>query len=416
MSMNTFEQPHEGPAESADRWQTTQRVRTVGVSGAGVMGEGITRRCLQAGLDVCLHDVDSARVSRISGELSLLPARLRAINSVHDFAATDLVIEAIPEDLRLKRQWLTDVESVLPPQTLIATNTSCLPLTSLTEVLRHPERLCGLHFCHPVVQRPLIEVVRGADTSADTVARALLFSRDIGKTPIVVGDGPGFVLNRLLSLYLTEALELLLEGVELQTLDVVATGLGMPLGPLQQLDAFGLELALAVGRRLWEAFPKRWVPSELLIALCKATRRDEFLDRRLYVAADSDGTTGRSMTLHPRAASILRERTRASRRLSIAEIERRLWLPMLLETPRILDAGLVGGWAEIDRILELGLGMPPGGLALERRASVGEQQLQRWLSPLQSLGGRFVPGPEFGQWLCAADARQTAGRSERAAA
>jgi len=380
------------------------------------MGEGIARVCLQAGLDVRLHDVDSPRVARIVRELAFPPRRLRAVNSCGEFSGTDLVIEAIPEDLPLKRRWLMDVEPTLPPSIVVATNTSSLPLASLAPSLRHPERFCGLHFCHPVTQRPLLEVVRGMHTSTDALSSASTFARDIGKTPIIVGDSPGFVLNRLLSLYLTEALELLLEGTEHRVQDEVAAGLGMPLGPLQQLDAFGLELALSVGRQLWKAFPDRWLPSELLIALCKAERRNEFGNCGLYADTEPDDPANQSRCLHPRAAQILQERQRRLSQLTRLEVERRLWLPLLLEATRILEAGLVRRWAEIDQILELGLGMQPGGFRLELRAAIGEQQLLQWLKPLRSLGGRFVPGPDFGHWLAVTQSDNADGSTRRAAA
>ena len=394
--MNTAEAPVDLPANFTDAPDDQSAIHTVAVSGLGVMGRGIVSAALAGGLRVFLHDPDIGRVDRVLNEGSTTSDRLRPVDSSEQFAEADLVIESIPEDLALKRSWLAATEPSLKPNAILATNTSSFTLGALADGLVRPERLCGLHFCHPVQERDLVEVVRGRRTSPETADAAVRFVEILGKRPMLVGDGPGFVLNRLLSLYLGEALELLQAGVDLPELNAAAAQLGMPLGPLQQVDQFGVELAVAVGRSLWQAFPDRWVPSELLLAVCRARRRARQVGLGFYSESEPGGRRSASAQLDPLALTILYERRRNIRSFSHAEIERRLWLPMLLEAFRILDDGLVAGLDDIDRILELGLGMQPGGFRLTERAiSAGPEGLLTLLQPLRSIGGRFQPPASF---------------------
>lgn len=372
----------------------------VAVVGAGRMGRGITRSLLQAGYQVRLQDLDAARVWDVVRELDRHETRLRPVCDMADLIESDIVIEAIVEDFSAKKRWMEEVEPLLPAKTILATNSSSFPLRSFADGLRYPSRLCGMHFCHPVEDRLLVEVVRGEKTSSAAITQAEDFVHRLGKTPVIVSDGPGFVLNRLLSLYLIEALELLKEGVTVEELNAVALQLGMPLGPLRQLDSFGLETAVAVGRQLWTAFPQRWIASELLIAVCKLRRRQGLVGHG-FLKAEVDPVPHRSDDqLDPAVAQIVAERIHHTCSLTTAAIARRLWLPLLVESTRILEDGLVARLADIDRILELGLGMKLSVLNLEQRAaSAGIKRLQDWLLPFQSLGGRFVPGSEFGRWI-----------------
>lgn len=356
------------------------------------MGRGIAWTCVRAGCQVLLHDTDPVRLHDVVRTLSVDDLAPKAVTSLQQFVAAEIVIETIPEDVALKRRWWTEIEPALSPGAILASNTSSIPISQLAAGLQRPERFCGLHFCHPVECRELVEVVAGAGTASAIVLRAEAFARRIGKLPVPVGDGPGFVLNRLLSLYLTEALELLLEGVELEQLDAAAARLGMPLGPLQQLDQFGLAVAIAVGRTLWQAFPDRWVPSELLVAVYQARRKSGRPDAGFYQCDALTATAGTAAALDPLTRKILSERSRPIGPLSDAELDRRLWLPILIESARILDEGLVRHPDAIDQILCSGLGLLPAFRGLWTPAKeAGEEQLRAWLTPLQPLGGRFVP-------------------------
>lgn len=359
------------------------RICTVGVIGLGTMGGAIARECARAGLSVVIQDSNAELLVTAACELralSMAGESVRAVESTRDFGNVDLLIEALPEDLGLKRAILGELDGLLRPGAVLATNTSSLPLAELIKGIGHPERVCGLHFCHPVEERRLVELIVGPRTSSQTRELGEEFARAIGKTPVAVGDGPGFVLNRLLSLYLNEALDLILEGVEPPQLDRVAQCLGMPHGPLEQLDGFGIPVAVAVGRTLYWAFPERCRPSELLIALYKEGRRNKRERIRFLFPSERPGETP---MLEEDARRIIDERRGATRQFSDEEVARRLWAPVALEAVRIVEDGLVRSVSEIETVLRLGLGMP-------------------------ALGRPLVAGPEQTQWAEHANWRERA--------
>ncbi|MBX3438940.1 MAG: 3-hydroxyacyl-CoA dehydrogenase family protein, partial [Planctomycetaceae bacterium] len=260
-------------------------IRRVGIIGTGVMGRGIAAAVLRAGARVCLLDANRTAAERAAADLLALTdsanapwrtaadaSRVSVATTEADMATADIVIEAVPENVAIKSDVYSRLEPHLSPNAVVATNASSIPISELGAHWTNPHRFCGLHFCHPVDQRLLVEVIPTPLTSAETITSVHHFAATIGKRPLLVRDGPGFLLNRVLSPYLAESLELLLEGASPQLLDQVAADFGMPWGPLQQLDEFGLDVALAVGGTLLRAYPDRFIPAELLIALYKANR------------------------------------------------------------------------------------------------------------------------------------------------
>lgn len=386
-------------------------IRTVAVTGLGAMGRGIAAAFQRAGFRVLIDDTSADAIERLlqqndaacsmhtrpgafrnaRGE-EILP--LQAVQTPADYAGADLVIEAIPENLALKQSCLAAIESALRPEAILATNTSSLTLESLTSRLQTPERVCGLHFCHPVAERKLVEVVRGRCSSAATIDRAVRFIHTLGKRPIVVGDAPGFVLNRLLSLYLNESLELLLEGVDLARINSAARNFGFPSGPLRLIDQIGLHVSMAVGRSLYLAFPDRWIAAELLIAVYKTQKRSRNLESGICLADDGRSAQDSIVELHPSVRRIIAERRRGTHIADDVTIERRLWLPMLLEATRILDEQLVDTPQAVDTVLELGLGMTSAYRGIFGWGdTLGAHTLLQWLMPLRSLGKRYEPTP-----------------------
>ena len=175
----------------------------------------------------------------------------------------DLVIEAAVERAEVKKAIFSDLEKVVSPNAVLATNTSTIPIDELASSLSHPERFLGIHFFNPVRKMPLVEIIRGTKTSDEAVATAFDYAKKIKKSPILVRSGPGFLVNRLLLPYMSEAVELLLEGVEPRTVDRVATRFGMPMGPLQLYDVVGLDVAAYAGKTMVAAFPDRVLKSPL---------------------------------------------------------------------------------------------------------------------------------------------------------
>ena len=240
----------------------------VHVVGAGVMGGDIAAWCALRGFNVTLQDrapefvqpaLERARAffekrSRVPGKAAEQMARLQADVAGSGVARADVVIEAIFENADAKRELYARIEPQLQPHAILATNTSSLMLEPLAEQLADAGRLVGLHFFNPVAQMPLVEVVESAATSPAARAAALAFTRAIDKLPLPTRSAPGFLVNRVLMPYMTEAMLLAGEGVPLAAIDEAAIRFGMPMGPIELADIVGLDVCLHVGRILSNAF------------------------------------------------------------------------------------------------------------------------------------------------------------------
>jgi len=260
-------------------------IRKVGVLGSGQMGSGIAQVAAVAGFEVVARDLDEAQLSRgrkaVESSLAKFVekarlaaqdrdaalARLRFTTRLEDLADSDLVIEAVTEDLEIKnRQW-TALDEVCPAETLFASNTSSLSIMAMAAVTGRPDRFLGLHFFNPVPMMPLVEVVRSIATSPTTLAAGTDFVRRLGKEPVAARDSAGFIVNRLLIPYLLDAARAVEQGVaSIQDVDTgMKLGCGHPMGPLTLLDFVGLDTAVAVGEILFDEFREpRFAPPPLL--------------------------------------------------------------------------------------------------------------------------------------------------------
>jgi len=369
-------------------------IRSVGIVGAGAMGRGIAHANAKAGLRVLIADVDSDAASAAVEDVlntSSVPGNADPIavvaTSDEQFSDVDLVIETVAENESIKTSVLSHVERYLRADAILTSNSSSIPMTRLATCLKHPERFCGLHFCYPVDQRPLVETVGTAATDKSVLAAANYYAESIGMAPVVVRDAPGFLLNRLLVPYLNEALDLVLNRSSMRTIDSVAMNFGFPAGPLAQLDEFGLDVALEVGKTLYSSFPDRIYPSELLIAMYKAKRLGRKTGRGFYF---EDGI--RSDEPAPETQQIIERRSRNTDPIPESEIERRLFLPMLLEATRALEDSLVDDPTIVDRTLRDGLGLTRSNAGIFNWADrIGAPKIVDWLRPLEPLGKRFEP-------------------------
>lgn len=350
--------------------------RCVAVIGAGLMGTAIAAANVQTGIPVILVDVCDELLAtakrRVAAEIAfneqILPQTAvdRLLQPTADesrVAECDLVIESIPENPALKQPLYARLEPRLSAGAILVSNTSTIPIGKLAAGLADPSRFCGLHFFHPVRRRPLVEVIRGAKTAAETVASAARYARQIGKMPIVVDDGPGFLVNRLLMPYLNSALELLLDGVSIEAVERAATNFGMAMGPLRLIDEIGLETAMLAGKVLWQAFPDRVAPSPLLVAMYKAKRMGRKAKTGFFaypegLSLDQPGLAD------PSVQPVIDAWRRGSLDLPDEAIVRRLLDPMVLEARRILDEQTVSDPRAIDLATLFGLGFPRsrGGL------------------------------------------------------
>jgi 3-hydroxyacyl-CoA dehydrogenase/enoyl-CoA hydratase/3-hydroxybutyryl-CoA epimerase len=254
-------------------------VRRVGVVGAGTMGAGIAQLAAFKGCKVVVQDVSQAALdaglARIEGlfrkavERRLLTGpeaaqRLATIQGTlqwDGFDNVDVVVEAALEDLNAKKAIFRELEARTRPETVLATNTSSLPVERLQENLKHPERVAGMHFFNPVHKMPLVEVARTPASSPATLATLMQWAIQLGKTPVLVRDSPGFVVNRILTPYLNEAVTLVAEGLTIEQVDRIMKRFGMPMGPLELLDQIGLDIAAHVARSMQPVLAGRIEPN-----------------------------------------------------------------------------------------------------------------------------------------------------------
>jgi 3-hydroxyacyl-CoA dehydrogenase/enoyl-CoA hydratase/3-hydroxybutyryl-CoA epimerase len=385
------------------------------VAGAGAMGGGIARAFAKAGIDVRLKDIDAQALARgLKTAWDLESAELRKGRITRDererrmdrilptldytgMRRAEVVVEAVVESLKVKHQVLRDLEAALPEGFVFATNTSSLPIGSIAAPARRPEDVVGLHFFNPVHRMPLVEVIRGPRTSDETVATALDLAKRIGKTPVVVGDAPGFLVNRILMAYLGEALLLLEEGARFEEVDRVLVGFGLPMGPFALLDQVGIDVAAHVAGVLSDAFADR-APRP---AVLRALSEKGWLGRKSgcgfyhYRAGQRDEadapSPGAPREVNGAVYGLLSSRER--RAADPGAVESRLVLPMINEAARCLETGVTRDPADVDLAMVLGAGFPPfrGGL-LRHADTLGLATVVQGLSFLaERHGPRLQP-------------------------
>jgi 3-hydroxyacyl-CoA dehydrogenase / enoyl-CoA hydratase / 3-hydroxybutyryl-CoA epimerase len=382
-----------------------REVRRLGVVGAGFMGAGIAgTAATQAQVDVRLKDADLARVARgLVAARAVVDERLRrrritryeyariaALLSGDDhytgFGRADLVIEAVFEDLALKQQIVAEIEGATPPPTVIATNTSSIPIASIASRAARPERIVGMHFFSPVARMPLLEVIPSDRTAPEVVSTAVAFGRRMGKTAVVVRDRPGFWVNRILAPYMNEAAYLVLEGAAVEELDRLMVVWGFPVGPLTLLDEVGLEVAEKVVDVLYTAFGERFAPAPTVARLVKDGRLGRKAGRGFYRYAGgkkrgADPTVAELLGVHPNGGA------------HPAAILQRLVLVLLNEAARAFGEGIVRQPRDGDIAALYGIGFPAfRGGPLHHADDLGAARLVGELERLaERHGPRFAP-------------------------
>lgn len=383
------------------------KVESVSVIGAGIMGAGIAAANVKRKLFVTLSDANKAALGDgVAGVLKEVSYNkktkrgdldraveyapfLNGTASEQEVAASDLVIEAIVENADVKKGVYSKLEPLMRPEAILASNTSTIPISDLASDLQRPEQFCGIHFFNPVRKMKLVEIIRGEKTSDETIATAVQYSKAIGKSPIVVNDGPGFLVNRLLLPYMNESLELLAEGVDIPLIEKAAKRFGMPMGPITLYDVVGLDTAFYAGRTMWEAFPDRINASPILPGLVKAGR----LGQKSGLGFFSYQNRKRKGQPDPELQKFVEPYMKETRsELDVTQVTHRLFLPMLLEATRVLEDKIVRDARDVDLGLVFGLGFPPfkGGL-LHWADTLGAAQIIEMLKPFEALGGRMKP-------------------------
>jgi len=382
-------------------------VRRMAVIGAGHMGGGIAQVAAYNDIPVRMKDVRHEAVagglaharSIFDGAVKRRTLRHRdamrkmgLISGGLDYAGVgqaDLVVEAVVERMDVKKAVLREVEAVVGPSAVIATNTSSLSVDEMASALARPGRFAGMHFFGPVHRMPLVEIVRGRKTDPDTIETIASLVVRMGKVPVVTGDGPGFLVNRILGLALNEAGHLLDEGCGVEALDRIWTDFGMPMGPCRLIDEVGMDIARHAGDTLAEAFGERMAPAASLVALGESGRLGRKGGRGFY-RYEGGTTKGFDPTVYADMGQPSRRSTP-----NPAHVRDRMVLAMVNEAARILEDGIVNSAADVDLGMVMGTGFPPFRGGLLRYAD--DRGLEEVLETLRGFGdgiaGRFRPAP-----------------------
>lgn len=380
-------------------------VNRVGVLGAGQMGAGIATAHARSGVPTVMVDVDNARVAAglakaqdvVMSRIKIgratpmdMAAMLSTLNTATNhavFADCDVVVEAVTENEKIKTEMYRELAKDLKPGAILASNTSTISITRMAESAPDPARFIGMHFFYPVDRMELVEVIRGEKTSDETVAATVALAKRLKKTPIVVNDCAGFLVNRVLFPYMNEALLLLTEGASMDAIDKAAIKFGMPMGPIALEDFVGLDTASYAGHVMLKAYPDRAVPTPIVDDLVKAGR----LGQKSGAGFRKYNAKGKAEA-DPAVDAFLAKHKTGDRVPSDAEITDRLFLAMLLEATRALEEGIVRDPSDVDMGLIYGIGFPPfkGGI-LRWADAEGAAKIVDKLGQYAALGKRFEP-------------------------
>ncbi len=382
-----------------------QAVDKLGMLGAGFMGTGITEVSIEKGMTVVLRDLDQERLAagmkrlwqdlgrkvqrRIISDFRRdeLLARVQTTTRVEDMAHCDMVVEAVFEDLDIKRKVVEELESVLPKDAWIASNTSSLPIGDIAAASQRPERIIGMHYFSPVPKMPLLEIIITDQTAPAVQAAAIDIGIRQGKTPVVVRDGPGFYTTRILAAYMNEALELLAEGVPVEALDRAMKAWGFPVGPVALMDEVGIDVGAHIGRgKLTELFAARGIEGRDTLQKMEA---QGLLGRK----------NGKGFYLYPKRGrkqpnpALKRFFPEHNSNPDQSDWQWRLAAVMVNEAIYCLQEGILQSAEDGDVAAILGLGFPPfrgGPFAWTDNIGAG-MLLQRIQGFEQRFGARFRP-------------------------
>jgi len=408
--------------------EPSKQIGRLAVVGAGTMGAGIAQLAALRGHEVIVREVNEAALAAGSARLTGLfqkavqngilireaaEQKLAAIKFTtgwEGFAAVDLAIEAVIEDLPTKLAVFRSLEENTPPGAILCTNTSSLLVGPLQEASKRPERLAGLHFFNPVHKMPLVEVVRAGATADRTVADLCAWTIKMGKTPVVVKDSPGFVVNRILMPYLAEALLLVSQGVPMDGIDQAMRRFGMPMGPFELMDQVGIDVAAHIARAMTPVFGKRWENEPVLRQLPQlfATMQESnWLGQKIGTGFYLH--QGKKRKVHHGAVKLMMSGLNKantapmidmSRAMQLSQARERLVLLMVNEAAVCLDEGLAEDASTIDLAMVLGTGWAPHrGGPLRYAEDRGRAEVVQALAALaQHLGPRFEPSAGLQRW------------------
>jgi 3-hydroxyacyl-CoA dehydrogenase/enoyl-CoA hydratase/3-hydroxybutyryl-CoA epimerase len=377
------------------------KVEHAGLLGAGVMGGGIAWAFADRGIPVRMKDIKQESVNLGYSQAAenfgfALKKRkitknqymnkMGAISGTLDYSGfrnADVVVEAVVENMDVKKKVLADTENFISDKCVYASNTSSLSITEMASAAKRPENVGGLHFFNPVSRMPLVEVIAGQKTSKETVATLFELAKKLGKTPIVVKDGPGFLVNRLLLPYMNEAMFLFEEGVSVERLDRVMKDFGMPMGPMRLVDEVGIDTGAKVAKILQNAFGARAQASPISEVIAASGRLGKKNNKGFYLYEN-----GKEVGVDESILEVVKNRTTKSVGLTDGELIQRMTYPMINEAALALQESVVKTPGEVDLGMIMGTGFPPfrGGL-LRYADSEGVKRVAETLERFSGAGG-----------------------------
>jgi 3-hydroxyacyl-CoA dehydrogenase/enoyl-CoA hydratase/3-hydroxybutyryl-CoA epimerase/enoyl-CoA isomerase len=388
-------------------------VKQAAVLGAGIMGGGIAYQSAVRGTPIIMKDIaDKALDLGMSEANKLLAkqvergkltpekagevfAKIRPTLNYGDFGNVDIIVEAVIENPKIKKSVLAEVEKLVKPGTIIASNTSSISIEELATALAHPEHFLGMHFFNPVHKMPLVEVIYAPKTGKEAIGATVAYASAMGKTPIVVKNCPGFLVNRILFPYFGGFLALVRDGADFVQVDKVMENFGWPMGPAYLQDVVGMDTSHHVGDVLAAGYPDRMDNKQFKSAL------DVMYENKRYGQKNGVGfykyetdPKGKPKKLaDPKSYELLAAvQSNGKKDFSEEEIVDRHMLPMIIETVRCLDEGIVESPQEADMGLILGIGFPPfRGGALKYCDSLGMKAVLEKAAKYSHLGKLYEP-------------------------
>ncbi|RVU30006.1 fatty acid oxidation complex subunit alpha FadB [Neptunomonas marina] len=353
-------------------------VRQAAVLGAGIMGGGVAYQSASKGTPILMKDIRTDALQLGLDEANKLLAgqlkrgridaakmaqtlnRIVPTLSYGDFEQVDLVVEAVVENEQVKKSVLADVEAHLAEDAIITSNTSTISITALAEALKRPENFCGMHFFNPVHKMPLVEVIRGEKTSEAAIAKTVAYAKAMGKTPIVVNDCPGFLVNRILFPYFGGFAALIADGADFRKVDKVMERFGWPMGPAYLLDVVGVDTAHHADRVMAAGFPDRMEhEGENVIDRMFQLGRFGQKNSEGFYRYETDRKGKPKKLDDPKVDELLAGVLGDAADIADEEIIARMMIPLCIETARCLEEGIVDSAAEADMGLIYGIGFPP---------------------------------------------------------
>jgi len=388
-------------------------VENAALVGAGVMGGGIAWLFSNYDINIRVKDIAQSAISlgyeqiiKIYNQLKKIrkytsaqvDMKINKVTSTVDYRGfhnVDIVVEAIVENMAVKKRILAELEGNVSKGTVIASNTSSLSISEMAHALQNPERFAGMHFFNPVNRMPLVEVIRGEKTNDETIATIVKLTKKLGKTPVVVKDVAGFLVNRILLPYMNEAAYLLQEGVQIARVDYFIEKFGMPMGPFVLADVVGIDVGVKVAHSLQEAYGSRMQVAGILDEVYN--NHKDLLGKKsgqgFYCYSKNEKT---KPYVNVKIAEILNAlnaaKPLAQAYVSDAEIVDRCILTMVNEAAKCLEEGVVKNARHLDMAMIMGTGFPAfrGGV-LRYADSLGIAEVVKRLQGLENkCGERFV--------------------------